>query len=362
MIAATALAAGVGEVPGGATPDRISLSEFVRDSGLRSLVMGASKDPNAKVTVILVSPENGRPVLAVKAPTTDAAAAAVDSERRVLTELQTLGLGDLAATVPRVVDAVEFRGRPAVVMTAVDGVPMATLYLRWRYTASAERVAAHFAAAGHWLAEFQRATAREAAPIDMDGGVVSTLRHRFATDDRLDADLDRLAAIHGRLAEETVPRSAVHGDLWFGNVLLTGSRASGVVDWEAGATHGEPVRDLARFALMYALYLDRRTRPGRPVPGHPGFRAGTWGSGVEFALTGAGWFPTLFRGFLREGLVRLGASPELWRDAALAGISEVAAYTDDPGFARRHLDLFRQLARATERGSGCRSSSDAGES
>ena len=95
---------------------------------------------------------------------------------------------------------------------------------------------------------------------------------------------------------------------------------------------------------MYALFLDRRTRPGRRVAGHRGLRAGTWGAGVEYALDGHGWFPDLFRGFLKDGLARLGASPASWRDAALAGIAEVAALTDDHEFARRHLELFRRSA------------------
>jgi hypothetical protein len=107
---------------------------------------------------------------------------------------------------------------------------------------------------------------------------------------------------------------------------------------------GEPVRDLARFALMYALYLDRRTRAGRRVAGHAELRSGTWGAGVDYALDGSGWFPDLFSRFLSEGLTRLGASPASWRDAALAGIAEVAAFTDHDEFARRHLELFRRLA------------------
>ena len=118
-----------------------------------------------------------------------------------------------------------------------------------------------------------------------------------------------------------------------------------MVDWEAGATSGEPVRDLVRFALMYALYLDRRTvrRPARRGPSRAA-RADRWGAGVEYALDGTGWFPDLFRRFLGDGLARLGASPARWRDAALAGIAEVAALTDDHGFARWHLELFRRVS------------------
>ena len=325
-------------------PSTQSLREFVETSGLQSLVVGTSKYPNAKITILLVSPASGRPVLAVKAPTTDAAARAVESETRVLTEIRRLVPERLRLTIPRVVRVVEFGGRPAVVTTAVQGLLMTTSYVRWRHTASPARVAADFAAVEAWLGDFQRETAREPAPVNMDAAVSARLQSRFADDPLLDADLDRLAQMQERLRHSTVVRTAIHGDMWFGNVLLSGGRASGVVDWEAGATSGEPVRDLVRFALMYALYLDRRTRVGRRVVGHAGLRADGWGVGVEFALNGTGWFPDLFRGFLRDGLTRLGASPDGWRDAAVAGIAEVAALTDDHGFAQRHLELFRRTA------------------
>ena len=86
----------------------------------------------------------------------------------------------------------------------------------------------------------------------------------------------------------------MHGDLWFGNLFLERDEVSGVVDWEEAQTRGEPVRDLARFAVAYALYLDWRTRTRRGVRGLPGLRASGWGAGVEFGLSGAGWFPDLF--------------------------------------------------------------------
>jgi aminoglycoside phosphotransferase (APT) family kinase protein len=322
----------------------ISLWDYIQASGLRSIVLGTSKDPNAKVTVLLVSPETCAPVLAVKAPTTEAAARAVEAEAQMLDELAHLRLGGLAQTIPRVVAEVEFEGRPAVVTTAVPGKPLTTSYISPRHTSRRDRVAADFAAAGAWLADFQQATEGEVAAIDMDGAVALRLRERFPAMERLEADLECLCAIHDRLGRETGPRTAVHGDLWFGNLLMIRGRISGVVDWEAGTTSGEPLRDLVRFAHMYALFLDRRTRAGRPVDGHPGLRASGFGAGVEFAVDGTGWFPDLFKRFLVDGLTRIGASPERWRDAALAGIAEVAALTDDHLFAQRHLELFERLA------------------
>jgi len=321
---------------------RVALWDFVAGTGLQSLVIAPSKDPNAKLTVLLVSPQSGLPVLAVKAPTTAAAERAVGAEMRMLAELDAAELGGLAETIARVVDVVAFDGRAAAVATALPGRPLSTSYARRGHTRDPKRVGADLAAVATWLAELQSATAREDAPLEMDGGVTDTLRERFADDALLRVVLGRVAAVHQRLRLNRVPRTAVHGDFWFGNVLLTDGRVSGVVDWEAAATSGEPVRDLVRFANMYALYLDRRAR-GRRVAGHRGLCAGTWGAGLEYAICGAGWFPTLYRTFLADGLRRLGAAPESWRDAALAGIAEVAALTDHDEFARLHLDLFRRL-------------------
>jgi aminoglycoside phosphotransferase (APT) family kinase protein len=308
------------------------LWEFVADSGLESLVCATSKDPNAKVTVLLVSPQTGKPVLAVKAPTTAAAERAVDAEARVLEELGRLRLGAVAGTIPRLVEVVEFEQRRAPVMSALPGRPLSTAYAERGHTRDSARVAADFGAAGDWLTELQQATAGETAPVDLDAGVVARLRERFADDRALESDLTRLEAMHARLRRSRVPRTVVHGDFWVGNILTSNGRVSGVVDWEAAAVSGEPVRDLVRFANMYALYLDR------------GVRRGEWGAGLEHAIYGSGWFPALYRSFLEDGLERLGADPDHWQDAALAGIAEVAALTDHEEFAGFHLELFRRLS------------------
>jgi len=320
------------------------LRGFIEDTGLQSLVIGVSKDPNAKLTILLVAPGGEQPMLVVKAPTTDAAATAVEDEIEVLHGLRRLHPWRVMQSLPRVVAVVDFAGRPAMVTTAVQGMPIAASCLRWRHTASRDRVATDFAAAAAWLAELQAETAGGTAPLDLDGGVSARLQERFGGDESIDRDLERLGEIHQRLAANVIRRSAVHGDFWPGNVLLSAGHVTGVVDWEAGSLSGEPVRDLVRFALMYALYLDRRTRPGRRVKGHRQLRANAWGAGVGYALDGDGWFPDLFRRFICHGLSRLGAAPECWRDAVLAGIAEVAALTDDPEFGRRNLDLFRRLA------------------
>jgi hypothetical protein len=52
----------------------------------------------------------------------------------------------------------------------------------------------------------------------------------------------------------------------------------------------------------------------------------------------------LVREFVRGGLARLGADPERWREAMLAGLAEVAATADHLEFARLHWQLFERLS------------------
>ena len=333
-------------VPTQAAP-ALSVAELVRSSpGLRSVVVGVSKDPNAKVTVLLVSERDGMPVMAVKVPTTPIAAAAVESEQAALVGLRARYPDVARDTIPRVIRTVEFEGLRGVVTTAVAGTPMTREYMRGRRSLR-RRTEAHLRAVSEWLASLHSATAAAPAGIDMEAGVASGLRARFGDDRHLADDLARLAVIHAALGAEHAARTVVHGDLWFGNVLVGREGVTGVVDWEAACLRGEPVRDLARFAIMYALYLDDGPSVVRRLRGSGRKRSPAWGAGVEFALNGTGWFPELFRGFLRDGLRRLGASPAVWREAALAGLADVAARTDDPGFGRSHLELFRRLTTGT---------------
>jgi aminoglycoside phosphotransferase (APT) family kinase protein len=122
---------------------------------------------------------------------------------------------------------------------------------------------------------------------------------------------------------------------------------TGVVDWEEAELRGEPLRDLARFALTYALYLDRHTHPGALVAGHPGLHANAWGCGIDYLLYGNGWICDLLRAFLRLGMRRLGVPGDLWREAVVAGVAEVAARADDEDFARAHLRVLARLATGT---------------
>jgi hypothetical protein len=312
-------------------------------AGMDSVVLALSKDPNAKLTVLLFPVGVAKPVLAVKVPTTVAATHVVEAERLVLETLRRGLPSNLAATLPAVV-AVDDAPVSALASTAMAGTPMSTSYHAWRHLASPAAVRADFAAVERWLASFQSATALGLAPCELGAGQERTIRERFADDAHLASGLAALGAVVGRLGGLRLARTAVHGDFWFGNLLMDNGEISGVVDWESASTSGEPLRDLARYALSYALYLDRHSAAGQSVSGHPGLIAGEWGAGISYAIDGRGWFPDVFRGFLQGGLARLGGDPRAWRDVALAGLAEVAVTADHPEFARQHWELFKRLA------------------
>jgi aminoglycoside phosphotransferase (APT) family kinase protein len=326
---------------------RRTLAELIDEADGRVVCLAMSKDPNAKVTMLLFAPGENRPGYVAKVPTTDVAVRSVQSEAGRLARLGHRDLGPLAQTVPRIVSIAEHRGRPVLVTTALTGQIMLAAYHTWRHTARPAAVRADYRAAGQWLAQLQSRTARGRADLaDALGSAAGELARRFAGEQGLSGDLRELAALHGRLAGHQVPQVVVHGDFWPGNLLLDGGQVRGVIDWECSRQDGPPSRDLARFMISYSLYLDRHTRPGRQVAGHPGLRAGRWGAGIEYAVDGTGWYPELARGFVADGLRRLGAPAARWRDVVLAEVACIAAEADHPEFARQHLLLLRRLAAA----------------
>jgi hypothetical protein len=324
------------EPPGGA--------DLLEVSGMRAVVLALSKDPNAKLTVLLIPAGEGRPALAVKVPTTESAGASIAAERRAIAQIRTHLPEAMLSTIPGIGDLPGGDDRRTLVTTALPGDTMTTRYHAWRHLATPDAVRTCFLFAERWLSQLQATTTGAPEPIDMHSGVVEVLATRFAGDPQLGTSMERLARIYLRLGSARMPRTVVHGDFWFGNLLVDGDQVSGVIDWESGSASGEPIRDLVRFALTFALYLDRHSKVGGLVSGHRGLRADRWGAGIEYGIDGKGWFPDLFREFIQNGLRRLGADSALWRDAALAGIAEVAATADHLDFAALHWQLFERLS------------------
>jgi hypothetical protein len=330
--------AGLRALPG--DPD---LRALLSTPGSRVIMLDGSRDPNSGVTVLVTEPGSAEPHLAVKIATTAAAAEVIAREARLLVELRRRPLPRVDQTLPRHLGIFDADGMLASVTSVVPGVPMRTSYHEFRHVARPDSVRGDFAAAQDWLTALHADSMTDAAPIALLDGVAAQIAARWPDDPRtpdLAAGLGTLAA---RLSSAAAKRTVVHGDFWAGNLLVSHDSVTGVVDWAAAELSGEPLRDVVRFALSYSLYLDRHTRPGRPVPGHPGLRADGWGAGIRYALSGQGWYGQLVRCFVESALARLGGPAGLWRAALLAGIGEIAATADHADFAIGHRDLLMQL-------------------
>ncbi|MEU7003451.1 phosphotransferase [Nonomuraea sp. NPDC046570] len=302
-------------------------------------LLAGSRDPNAKVTAVVMGKGGGpTPERVIKIATTGHAATVVRAEGRLLAELAGRLPPAVAATLPEVLGYGDVDGLPALITSGMPGTPMLADYHLWRHVARRRHVAADFAAAGAWLAALQAAPTGPAKPVTLLADTLDLIAERHPG-----RPLARLAPAAADLAAVRLPRTVSHGDYWLGNILLDRGRVTGVVDWEAGELVGEPLRDVARFVLSYALYLHRHTPRGRQVAGHAGLRARGFGPGIVHVLQGSGWFPALARDFVSAALARLGAPRTLWRAVLLAGLADVVVTADDPRFARDHLDLLDRL-------------------
>jgi aminoglycoside phosphotransferase len=319
-----------------------TLPELVADASRTAIVSGVSKDPNGKVTLLLVPRGERNASVVAKVATTPASERALEAEARVLAGLDRMRLGPLAGSVPEVLGWSRYGDRRALLLTGLRGTTMLSRYHGWRHTSSLHKVAADFAAVARWLEGFQSATSGGLRAL-LDGELRGRLAARFDGDHLVEDALRSLDAIERPLEAIRVRESAVHGDLWMGNLLVADGAVSGVVDWEAGDLRGAPVRDAVRFVLTYALYLDRHTGAGAKVAGHPGLVAGRWGAGIRHAMSRGAWFGEIAERFLRASLRRAAVDPDLWKTAMLGGLADVAATADEPGFARSHLDLFVEL-------------------
>jgi aminoglycoside phosphotransferase len=324
------------ERPGG-------LADWIAGSGHRMLVLDHSHDGDGRLVVLLFTAGQREPSIALKVAA-GAGGARLREEEARLRSVRRLRMGPLRSTVPHLLPPPADPHLTVLATSAQTGVPMLVSYHRPGHVRSPARVGADFRAAGAWLAQLQSERVGGVMPLDLPAGCAEAAARVLA--DR-PAELDRVLALvsslRSRLRRYSVARTVVHGDYWPGNVLVREGRVSGVVDWERAEPSGNPVRDLARFAVAYAHYLDRHTRPGRPVGGHPGLVAGAPGAGVLHATDGSGWFPSLVRAYLQEGLARLDLPPSLGRDAVLADVAATAAEAPQPAFARDQWSLFLAL-------------------
>lgn len=322
------------------------LRDHLGPSRGRLVVLAMSKDENPKATIIAFPPEGRTPLLAVKIALTPGARASVAAEARALHQLAERDPTLVGGTVPRLLDARHDAAGAVIVTTAHQGVPMSIDYHRWRHTSRTRAVHDDFECAATWLDSLD-SLAGAAAPPGLvpgqnAGSIAQALVARWPSEVSAQALAEHVTSSASELSAGS-PASVVHGDFWCGNILRRDGAVAGVIDWEHATFDDDPLRDRARFALSYALYLDRHTVPGHQVPGHGGLVAGPWGEGVRYAVAGSGWFPDLVRGFVSDGLAATGRDPSLWREVLLLGLAEIAATSDHRAFAHHHLSLGAEM-------------------
>jgi phosphotransferase family enzyme len=333
------------------------LSGRLAAAGYRAALLDHSHDPDKRLIALLFQPGADQPSHAIKVASDRAGAARLRAERDRLRNLQRVDVDAVLRCAPRLVelrgldgdessDAAQL-GEPdageLLATTAARGTPMFVVYHRGRHTRRRQDVRADFTAAASWLAELQEhptgpdrkldlaAEIEHARPADTDDGEAFRIRRA-------------LSALRQRLRRYRAADRVVHGDFWPGNLLVENGTISGVIDWERWSPAGSPVRDLARFAATYSLYLDRRTRPGHRVPGHRNLQAGSPGGGIGYALDGTGWYPQLVRDYLQTGLRRLGLPVDIGRDVVLAEVAANAAESTSPEFAADLWQVFLSLS------------------
>ena len=332
-----------GPDPGPGVPE--ALRERV--AGCRVVTLHHSRDLDASVVLTLIPPGPSDATVVAKVASCPASRARLGLEADRLVALSTVPLGSAArAPLPQTLAFVDDGRRAALVTT---GCPGTSALVRFHRACTRRQMPAvvggDLRAAGRWLAEFQRDTASGRGRLcPTDPGLQTQLAlGPAAGDPSLPAALDVLSAARSRLALLSAPWTAVHGDFWMGNVLVADGRVTGVCDWERFRPAGPPTADLARLVLAGVTYLDRHSRPGRPVRGLPGLRAHGLSENVRYALTGSGWLPELVRGLLHEHLARLGLPRDCVQDLLALEAACIAAEATDAEFARAHLQLLPVL-------------------
>ncbi len=129
--------------------------------GTTAVLLSGSRDPNAKMTLIVL--DRYGPALVAKVPTTAPAEAAVRHEAAALVALASLSLGRLSATLPRTLGYATHDGRTVLLSTALRGRSMAVSYHGWHHTARRRHVERDFAAAGDLAARSADAHRRSGA-------------------------------------------------------------------------------------------------------------------------------------------------------------------------------------------------------
>jgi hypothetical protein len=218
----------------GAAPDRLSTL----------LVTGGPRSVSKVVLLAFVEP-SPVPVIAVKAPRLDEAAAGVRREGLALERLAARRSGGLPG-VPRLLTRREIDGVPLLVETALGGRPLQSLLTPGSHRAWSMKVADWLAALAQGGAVLPATYWRETIVEPMFSRFVELFEQ--VTDRGLLREGEAIVREIGVLP--SVPEQRDFG-AW--NVLVTPTGGLAVLDWESAEVDGLPTLDLLYY-LAYASF------------------------------------------------------------------------------------------------------------
>lgn len=201
------------------------------------------------VAVAVLARLDGSARVVVKMPMAAEGLVGFDLESRVLVQLhEDRRLGDWRRFVPRPLASGELHGRRFRVDSALPGEP------------ALERLAGDpnrfLDAAAETIHELHSRTARR---LEADDALVKNwiddhVSVLMVGADRVPGAAVALQRVREELQEAVEGHSfsagVVHGDYWVGNLLVSASEPSGIVDWDAGGTAELPAIDLLHLVLV----------------------------------------------------------------------------------------------------------------
>jgi Phosphotransferase enzyme family len=191
----------------------------------------------------------GRPTVYAKVGLGEATADIGTREVSALTALRDAAQA-AGARVPEAIGLVQVCGRPAALLSAVEGEPAAKAS-RTVIDATREEAVA-------WLMRFTRRTQVEAPAHTVIEGTV--LHPATVVVERLDggtAYLEHLRRLATAVGDGAIGLSAAHGDLTLWNVLA--GKPPGILDWAGASKRALPLVDLP-YLLVDASYWRSRRR------------------------------------------------------------------------------------------------------
>ena len=322
------------------------------------IVIGADRDPAAKVTILFLD-ASGQPSAVAKVARQPQGEAGLGAEYEMLLRFSRLASDWVRDQTPTPLALQRIGGRLVLLTTAVPGRPMRTAYYAPGHVTNRRRVEADFAAATAWLATFHRET-MSAAPLFGDAAQdlwVDRVIERYRSEigwDEVEVDL------FGRVRESArdlqglpIPLVASHGDYAIGNIMVESGRVAGLIDWERGDQARPPFRDIYKFPASYSMYLDRAApgRHGSVRLGRDAFdgawrRYGTWRHlpGIGFGFFGTGWLPDLVCHYVLAHLDRLGVTRAANAVFFPIFLAEEAMALPDPVFRAGYRSIIHAVA------------------